>query len=67
MVTFGFQRVRARGEAESRDTIVWRQTIGRYAELWRVERNCASHESKKTNKPATVRDEHTIGILYFLL
>jgi hypothetical protein len=55
------------GEAESRDTIVWRQTIGRDAELRRVERNCASHESKKTNKPATIRDEHTIGILHFLL
>jgi hypothetical protein len=57
MVTFGFQRVRASGEAESKDTIVWRQTARRDAKLWRVDRNCASHESKKTNKSATVPDE----------
>jgi hypothetical protein len=61
MVKFGFQRVRASGEVESRDTIVWRQTAGRDAKLWRVDRNCASHKSKK-NKSATVRDEQTIGI-----
>jgi hypothetical protein len=48
--------------AESRDTIVWRQTAGRDAKLWRVDCNCASHKLKKTNKPATVRDEQTIGI-----
>jgi hypothetical protein len=59
---FGFQRVRASGEDESRDTIVWRQTAGRDAKLWRVDRNCASHKSKKTNKSATVRDEQTISI-----
>jgi hypothetical protein len=62
MVTFGFQRVRASGEAESRDTIVWRQTTGRDAKLWKVDRNCASHKSKKKNKSATVRDEQPIGI-----
>jgi hypothetical protein len=62
MVTFGFQRVRASGEAESRDMIVWRQTARRDAKLWRVDRNCASHKWKKTNKPATVRDEQTIDI-----
>jgi hypothetical protein len=37
------------------------------AKLWRVELNCASHKSKKTNKPAMVRDEQTIDISYFLL
>jgi hypothetical protein len=67
MDTFGFQRVRASGEAESRDTIVWRQTTRRDTKLWRVERNCASHKSKKTNKPVTIRDEETIDIPYFLL
>jgi hypothetical protein len=61
MAMFGFQRVRASGEAESRDTVVWRQTTGRDAKLWRVDCNCASHKSKM-NKPATVQDEQTIGI-----
>jgi hypothetical protein len=62
MVTFGFQRVRASGEAKSRDTIVWRQTARRDAKLWRVDHGCASHKWKTTNKPATVRDEQTIDI-----
>jgi hypothetical protein len=62
MIMFGFQRVRASGEAESRETIVWRQAAGRDAKLRRVDRNCASHKLKKTNKSAMVRDEQTIGI-----